>query len=57
MEQLNKLSDLLHNTPSFSGAATADWNYTIVVESKDGSEKGIMVTGIHMFKDESTKRS
>ncbi|MEF2246345.1 hypothetical protein [Paenibacillus sp. IITD108] len=57
-EQLNKLSELLHHAPPYSGAAPADWNYTIAIESKDGSERVIVVTGNgHVFIDESTKRA
>lgn len=54
-EQLNELSAILHNSPSFSGAAPSDWNNTIVIESKGGGETEIVVTGNgHVFIDESS---
>ena len=58
LEQLNELSAILHNSPSFSGAAPADWNNTIVIESKDGSEREIVVTGNgYVFEDQSSKHA
>ncbi|MBB3114007.1 hypothetical protein FHS18_006123 [Paenibacillus phyllosphaerae] len=44
-EKLDELSTILQGAPAFSGEAPADWNNTIVIQSRDGSERNLEVTG------------
>jgi hypothetical protein len=53
---LNMLASILDDAPSFSGDATADWNNTIVLESRDGNKRELDVTGNgYVFIDQTTK--
>lgn len=56
--ELDELSAILQNSPPFSGAATADWNNTIVIELSDGSERNLEVTGqSYVFQDQTSHHS
>lgn len=57
-EELDKLSAIFQNAPPFDGPMTADWNYTVVVNTHDGNTKEIaIVGGTHVFVDESQNKS
>ncbi|HZG85601.1 hypothetical protein [Paenibacillus sp.] len=56
-EDLNELGDILHRARPAAGEAAADWNYTIVIEGRDGAERRLEVTGVGtVFVDESSEQ-
>jgi len=56
-EDLNELGDILHRSRPASGEAPSDWNYTIVMAMRDGTERRLEVTGGGtVFVDESSEQ-
>lgn len=57
-DALSKLADALQGSPSFSGDATADLNFTIAIAMDDGSKRKLEVSGGgSIFIDRTTKRT